>query len=255
MARAKQAAAEKQTASSDVALFFKRPAVLDKVRHAKAGLSPKADLSFAKDTNSVPINAIEFLEAAKHYPIVFTNDETPLPVAVLGWEQGNYFITKQNLWREHSYVPAYVRQYPFIFFQQPESDTYFLCVDEGASVYQENAKKDALPIFTKEGEPSVVAKRALEFCTSFYQHLGITKNLCADLKKHNLLAPYSSKVTINGKEMQLNGFLMIDEKAFNALPEETFLEFRKKGWLAFIYLALASGSNWKLLMELAQAKA
>lgn len=258
MAKSKQAAAaaaeEPVEQAANGPLFFKRPTVLDKRRHAKSGLNAKGDLSFARKTNSVPLNAIEFIEATKFYPIVFTADEQPLPVAVLGFEQENYFITKQNQWRDHTYIPAYVRQYPFIFFQPPEGDKFFLCVDEASDVYQESAKKDALRIFTDEGEPSDVSKRALEFCTSFYQHLNITRNFCADLKKHNLLSPYNSRASVNGKELQLNGFTMINEQAFNALPDDVILEFRKKGWLAFIYLAMASGTNWKSLIDSASRK-
>lgn len=240
-------------AASGLPMFFVQPSVIDKARHASAGVSTKLDLSFARGTNSVPLNAIEFLEAAKHFPIVFTTDEQPLPVAVLGFEQDNYFITDKNHWRAHSYVPAYIRQYPFIFYQPENDERFFLCIDEGSSMYEANAGGDAMPLFV-EGEPSDTSKRALEFCSAFAQHLAITNNLCADLKKHNLLAPYHTQAKVNGKELQLNGFTIIDEKAFNALPEETFLEFRKKGWLAFIYLALASGTNWKHLVELAQER-
>lgn len=242
-------------APSGLPMFFVRPSVIDKERHKHAGLSTKPDLSFARKTNSVPVNAIEFLEAAKHFPIVFTSDEDPLPVVVLGWEQDNYFITKENLWRTHSYVPAYIRQYPFIFYQPDDGDTFFLCVDEGSSMYEETANAQSVRFFDDKGEPTDTSKRALEFCSAFAQHLTITRNLCADLKKHKLLAPYHSKAQLGGKEMQLNGFLMIDEKAFNALSPEVFQEFREKGWLAFIYLALASGTNWKHLIELAQENA
>lgn len=248
----KKTAADAPVASG-LPMFFVQPSVIDKTRHANAGVNTKVDLSFARNTNSVPLNAIEFLEAAKHFPIVFTTDAQPLPVAVLGFEQDNYFINAQNHWRAHSYVPAYIRQYPFIFYQPENDERFFLCVDEGSPMYEETAGADAVPLFV-EGEPSDTSKRALEFCTAFAQHLAITNNLCADLKKHNLLAPYHTKAMVNGKELQLNGFTIIDEKAFNALPEETFLEFRQKGWLAFIYLGLASGTNWKHLVELGQER-
>lgn len=237
-----------QAAPASLPLFFSKPAIIEKERHAHTHLSHTSDISFAKQTNSVPLNTLEFIEASKFYPIVFTADEQSVPVAVLGWEKDNYFVDAQGAWAENHYIPAYIRQYPFIFVQNEQTDRFLLALDEAAANVHEGPTEDAEPLF-ENGEPSSLSKRALEFCTSFYQHMNITRNFCADLKAHKLLSPYSSKATLEGREMQLNGFLMIDEAAFNALPDETFLEFRKKGWLAFIYLAMASASNWKMLME------
>lgn len=232
-------------------LFFRQPAVLDKERHATAGLKPSSNVAFAKGTNSLPLNTIEFLEASKFYPIVFTADAEPTPTAIVGMEKTNYFVDAKGQWQAGSYIPAYVRQYPFIFFQPPQGEMYYLCVDEGSPIFTAQAGKRDQALFDKE-EPSELTRRALQFCTSFYQQLAITRNFCADLAKHNLLVPYHSQVTTqDGRTMSLSGFTMIDEKAFNALPDEVILEFRRKGWLAFIYLALASATNWKRVLELA----
>lgn len=241
--------AENAPAASNLPLFFKKPMIIEKDRHMNVHLAHTADISFARHTNSVPLNALEFIEAGKYYPIVFTADEQCVPVAVLGWEKDNYFVDDKGTWAKDHYIPAYIRQYPFIFVQNEQNDTLLLAVDEEAENYHTTAVKGAEPLFEK-GEASDLSKRALEFCTSYFQHMNVTRSLCADLKAHGLLEPYSSKATLDdGREMQLNGFLMVNEKAFNELPEEVFLEFRKKGWLPFIYFAMASASNWKTLME------
>lgn len=232
-------------------LFFRKPAVVDKERHAKAGLKPTTNVAFAQATNSLPLNTIEFLEASKHYPIVFTNEPEPTPTVIVGMETTNYFVDAKGQWAADTYVPAYVRQYPFIFFQPPQGEMYYLCLDEAAEIFTAQAGKRDQALFDN-GEPSELTRRALQFCTSFYQQLAITRNFCADLAKYKLLTPYHSQLTTkDGRKMALSGFNMIDEKAFNALPDEVILEFRRKGWLAFIYLALASATNWKRLLELA----
>jgi hypothetical protein len=232
-------------------LFYEKPAALDSNRHAKAGLRSKATLAFARACNSVPLNAIEFIEAARCYPIVFSNEEAPFPVAVFGWERTNPFITAEDQWREDCYIPAYVRQYPFTLFEAPNSDKMYLCVDEASASFvgEINEKTSDVVAFYDEGVATDATKRALEFTNAFYQHTRITRAFCDDLKRHNLLAPYDSTVRIDGNEKHLKGFLMINETAFNALPPEVFLEFRAKGWLAFIYLSFASAINWKRLME------
>jgi hypothetical protein len=173
----------------------------------------------------------------------------------VGLESENYFIGADGKWREGTYIPAYVRQYPFIFFEDAAEEKFFLCIDEQSPQFHANGAEGARELFNADGTPSALTDQALEFCTAYYQHYTMTMNFTADLVKHNLLMPHHSQATLaSGRKLSLAGFLMIDEKAVNALPEDVFLEFRAKGWLPFIYLALASNSNWSRLLPLAEAK-
>lgn len=234
-------------------LFFNAPCIVNANRHAKAGISPTKDYGFTRDVNSVPVNSIEFIEAAKHYPIVFTNLEKLQPVVILGFEHTNYFVDTEGHWRTGAYIPAYIRQYPFIFFEQPQEQRFYLCVDEEAKNFHAHGKHGSTPLYNDDGSPSQLSVHALDFCTAFYQHRAVTEHMCADLVTHNLLIPMQSSAKLaNGKTFNLSGFMMIDEKAFNALPQEVFMEFRQKGWLAFIYFALLSTGNWKHLMDIAK---
>lgn len=256
MATAKTATKKTTPANDDAAsalpVFFKKPHILDAKRHAKSGVSATTGFGFAQTTNSIPLSIAEFVEAAKSYPIVFAGGEQMLPAAVLGLEQANYFVNKKGEWLQPNYVPAHARQYPFIFFEQPAEDRFFLCVDEAAPHFQMEKDETAQALYNADGTPSDLGKHALEFCTDCYRQHLITRNFCDDLIKHKLLAPFHSEATLNsGKKMQLSGFQMIDEAAVNALPEDVYLEFRQKGWLPAIHFALASVSNWKRLVDLA----
>ncbi len=239
------------TSPSGLPLLYKLPSTLDKVRHAQASIRASHDFSFVKSTNSLPLNTIEFIEAAKTYPIVFTSDANPLPVAIVGLEKDNYFVKPNNSWQDGAYIPAYVRQYPFIFFERSEEKKFYLCVDEASPQFSATTVDNASPLYTKDGQPTEFTNNALKFCTNFYQHHLITRNFCADLKEHKLLQPYQSEITLSsGRKTQLSGFQMINEKAFNSLPDKVYLSFRRKGWIPFIYFSLASTSNWKNLAEL-----
>lgn len=236
---------------SGLPLLYRQPSTLDSRRHAKSSIMSAPDYSFTRETNSLPLNAIEFIEAVKSYPIVFTNDENPLPVAIIGMEQKNFFVKADNSWQEGAYIPAYARQYPFIFFEEAQEKKFYLCVDEAAKNYSETTKKDAQRLYGEDGKPTKYTDSALKFCTEFYKHHIITRNFCKDLKDNKLLQPYQSEITLaSGKKTKLSGFQMIDEKALNNLPNKTYLLFREKGWIPFIYLALASTSNWKNLISM-----
>jgi len=250
------AAVEEKTSQTDASssglpLFFRNPHMLDVKRHAKSVIRPGSDYSFAASTNSIPLTTLEFIEASKHYPIVFTSGEQPLPVAIVGLERDNYFVKKDGHWAPGAYIPAYVRQYPFVFFERAEEKKFYLCIDEGAANFSLEADKNGTPLYDGD-KVSAITQNALQFCTAFYNHHMITRNFCKDLRTHNLLIPYQSEIKLmSGKKLGLGGFEMIDEKAFNALPDDVFLMLRKKGWLPFIYLALSSASNWKRLADIA----
>ncbi len=249
--KSSSAAKESPAAEGKFPLFFKHPAPLDVRQHSKASIFPSNDFSFTTETNSIAINGIEFVEAAKHYPIIFLQADIPLPVVVLGLEKNNYFVNAKGAWKEDTYIPAYVRKYPFVFMDVPEQKTFILCVDEAASAFAPNTVKGALPLY-KDNEPSELTRNALEFCTAFHNHSVITRRFCEDLKAANILVPSESNTKLfNNRKINLGGFQVIDEKKLNALPDETILDFHKKGWLPLIYFALMSASHWKKLADMA----
>ncbi|MGE0755287.1 MAG: SapC family protein [Alphaproteobacteria bacterium] len=235
-------------------MFYVQPVPLDAKRHEKAGCTPTANFTFAAETNSIPLNVAEFVEAAKVYPIVFTQGENPSPVVIVGLEQQNYFVDGKGNWRADTYIPAYVRKYPFVFMGAPEQEQFVLCVDEAAHQFRVRGGKDALALFT-DGKASDMARMALEFCTAYHNHHRMSMEFTKALADAGLLASHASSARLfNGRTIRLGGFQVVDEKKFNALPDEKILEFKKKGWLPFIYFSLLSVSNFKRLADLAGAR-
>jgi hypothetical protein len=242
---------EKNNPQGNVPLFFERPVPLELPRHAKAGLFPSRDYSFTASTNSLLINGVEFVEAAKNYPIIFTLGESPIPAVILGLEGQNYFVDKEGGWQEDSYIPAYVRKYPFIFMDMVGQNQFALCIDEAAPHFKIDGGPDTLPLY-EGNKPSALTTNALEFCTAYHNHHIMTRSFSEALKKANLLIPsQSNAILFNGRKIDLGGFQIIDEKKFNALPDKTILEFRKKGYLPLIYFALMSATHWNKLAQMA----
>jgi hypothetical protein len=50
--------------------------------------------------------------------------------------------------------------------------------------------------------------------------------------------------------MNFSGFRIIDEQKFAQLDDETFLDWRKKSWLPFVYAHFMSGGQWHRLSDL-----
>jgi len=244
----KAPAPQKAVGLENLPLFFTKPVVLDAKNHEKAAVTERG-FKFAKKTNSIPLNAAELIEAAKYYPIVFTNNANPTPCAIVGFEQDNYFIDAKGEWKADTYIPAYVRKYPFAFTEIIEAKQLVLCVDEGSEHFSAQGKGKKL---YDAGKPSIITQNALEFCTAFHNHYITTIKFGAVLKEAGLLIENQSEVKLqSGRNLKLNGFQLIDEAKFNALPDAKIAQLRKQGWLAPVYFALQATSNWRNLVEMA----
>ena len=83
--------------------------------------------------------------------------------------QQNLFVESDGQWREGSYVPAYVRRYPFIFLENEARSEWTLCVDEAAPQLVEGREN---PLFDDDGKPTALTRSALEFCRDYQaQHV------------------------------------------------------------------------------------
>ena len=235
-----------ETAAPQMPPFYTRPVAIDSRRHAGHGLKP-GTYAFARETVYVHLNAVEFAVASKTYPIVFTDSDEPAPVAILGLRQAqNLFVDAEGYWTPFTYIPAYVRRYPFIFAGDPQAKQLALCIDEASDW----VVQDGGSALFADGKRTKLVEDALELCTSFHREATVTQAFCKTLKEKDLLVQRRADVTLNsGERSSLSGFLSIDEEKFNALPDDVVLDWRKRGLLAAIYAQLMSASNWQVLVN------
>ena len=119
---------EKAVQDQNMPLFYSNPQPLDKEKHVKLGLDEDFTLSFAKHVNAVPVNLIEMPQVCHAFPIAFSPDGNATPVAILGLRDNeNLFVEDDGKWADGVYIPSYIRRYPFIFSEMPDSDQLTLC--------------------------------------------------------------------------------------------------------------------------------
>jgi hypothetical protein len=229
-------------------LFYKDPRPLDPARHGRFSLKTEIEYSFTRQTNAVPLNIAEFGVAARFFPIVFVREPVPMALAVLGMRKDqNLFVDEFGRWQSGCYIPAYVRRYPFIFFESEDGKRLSLCVDEASNVLVEG---DTRPLF-KNGQPSDAARGAFEFCAAFQREHTTTQAFVSRLVANDLLMTSQARASLkSGEQLALTGFEVVDGKKFNALSDEAFVAFRRDGGLAGIYSHLIAQSNWDFLLNL-----
>lgn len=254
-------------------VLYSNPVPLSPESHGDQALAPMPGYGFAAGTNAVPLNGAQFPMAMRDYPIVFAGDVDGtgpgsgpvMALAVLGLrEDENLFVDAKGRWASDSYIPAYVRRFPFIFLSSPNREksakgakpagsNYVLCVDDSAGHIIKSTRKNPGRPFFEDGKASGMTRRALEFCRTYQVQSEATKAFTAALRQHKLLKPNRARISLpSGEALSLSGFQVIDEEAFNALPADVFLAWRANGWLALVHWHFASMQNWRRLLKRAE---
>ena len=230
-------------------LFYQSVTPLNREEHKHLCLKPyDNDYSFARTTPIVPLAATEFFNASRYYPVLFSgNDQSLAPVAILGYtEKNNLFINDANQWQENTYIPAFIRRYPFILANSADNSQMTLCLDPQWKGFNEEGEGQAL--FNEEGEEADYLKKVLAFVQSFHQDMQRTQPFVQRLQELKLLDKRDLQVhRADGSHFLLKDFRIINEETFRQLDDATLLEFHKQGWLPWVYAHLLSLSNLQTL--------
>jgi len=242
-------AAKKPDGASNMPLFYKKPTPLDAKTHAKMALKKNFGLGFTKGVNAVPVNLIELPQICHYYPIAFAPDATGTPVAIMGLRDNeNLFLDAKGEWEADTYIPAYIRRYPFIFSEMPNNDQLSLCVDFDDDLIENDGEQK---FFTEDGKPSPLSQNALEFCKSYHAAAQHTIEFGKAMAAAGILVDRQAEIAIGaGKKINFSGFRIIDEAKLAEVDDKTFGQWRKKGYLPFIYAHLFSGAQWQRLTRL-----
>lgn len=236
-----------QAQTQQLPLFYQQPVPVTSERHGSKKLPEPPRYGFAAGTNAIPVNIDEFGPAARHYPILFAVGGDPFPIVLLGVRsEENLFIDAEGQWESGSYIPAYVRRYPFLFMTESGTDRLILCLDEKAEGLE---APEGRP-FYEGGEAGPVLKEALNFCAAFHRRHQETLQFARALAERDLLLERAAQVTLNnGETMSLKGFSIINSEKLDQIPNKLFLDWRRKGWLPLIYAHMLSLQSWSNIVD------
>ncbi|MCX7155903.1 MAG: SapC family protein [Rhodocyclales bacterium] len=227
-------------------MFYERVVALNDQTHAQLKVRPATSFAYAAKTNSVPLLASEFFEAAREYPIVFARGEAgPVPAALLGLREAeNLYVDSGGKW-DARYVPAFVRRYPFVPGKGAEGEL-LVCIDEASPCFD---SKEGEPLFAA-GKPTAQLEHAIKFLTEFHQAAALTEQLGRRLDELGLLRQADSLAQLNdGTQVRLNGLNVVDETRLRALDRDAVQELFGSNALAAIYAHLMSLGNLGTLVD------
>ena len=231
------------SAPSNLPLFYKDLMPLNSRDHANFKARQLASAEFLKGAHAIPLTVEEFVEAQRDFPIVFSSGDDPLPLALMGLNEGiNTFVDDEGKITEPVYIPAYVRRYPYMLARLSEdAGELSLCFDPTADAVGDYPEGETL--FDGEGKPTEATQRILQFCEQFEQAGQRTKVLIKELKDHDLLMDGEIGITQNDqpdKPFVYRGFQMVNREKLNEVPAAKLEEWNKSGLLMLVHAHLFS---------------
>jgi len=229
-------------------LYYDKPVLLNRDKHRHGRIRPTPGFAFARNANSLYLAGVEFNEACKEYAIVFIRqkDGKVAPVVMLGLRnRENLFVDNEDRWTA-SYVPAFVRRYPFVLAELP-GQQMGVCIDEAFAGLNDT---EGEPLFDDKGGNTPFLQNALEFLQRYQVEYLRTEAFCKHLADAGLLTEMSAKADlVDGRKFSVAGLLVVDEKKLGALPDEKVVALFRSGELHLISMHLLSLSNLSRLVD------
>jgi hypothetical protein len=221
-------------------MIYERAVPISSERHREWSVQTGKDYSFAKEVNSVPLLAAEFIAAAGEYAIVFAGDgDTVFPSVILGIRDGeNAFVGDDDSWQGR-YAPAFLRRYPFVFSNSEDGETFSLCIDEEFEGFNQDGKGERL--FDSEGARTQYLESMLNFTREYQIQFNRTMQFANHLKELDLLEPAQAQFKMaTGEQASLAGFYTISREKLKALSGDKLSELAATDELELCYVHLQS---------------
>lgn len=209
------------------------------------------DMNWVSGLITVNLAASEMPSAALAFPCVMTHgEEGGRLLAVTGLEQGrNLFVGAQGQWLG-DYMPAVLRTWPFrLLNQQDDEGSRPVAVQREALNLSEG---DAL--FDDKGQEMPWLQAVMQELVALDAAEATTSTMVNALHAAGVLTERALQAILpNGRQMELTGFLSVDENKLNALEDKVVADLHRQGALAMAYLHLLSLRKFKDLMNMAVA--
>jgi len=228
---------------ANLPLFYKNLQPLSSNLHAKLKVNASALAPYFATANAIPLTIDEFVSAQRFFPIVFSGGDMPVPLALLGLNEGvNAFVNDDGLPINPFYIPAYVRRYPYLLARLDEkAEELSLCYDPESGMISET---EGTPLFDGD-KPSEALNAILKFCEDFEIAAQRTSAFVKELVDMDLLIDGEVTIQPDGAEQPFvyRGFRMVDENKMREMNGDQLRKINQNGILALIMAHLFSLSS------------
>jgi hypothetical protein len=245
--------------NQNLPLFYNAIEPLNATQHREMKVRAMLRMPQVARAHAIPVTVDEFTLVQRHYPIVFSIGDNPIPIALMGLNEGvNVFLDEEGRPLDNNaYIPAYVRRYPFLLARlRPDSDELSLCFDPTANAVGDF--EEGQPLFDGD-QPSEATKAILQFCEQFEAAGQRTAAFVEELTKSDLLMDGEVAIQPEGFQQPFiyRGFRMVDEEKLRNLRGDELRKLNQNGILPLLYAHLFSLAEMRTIFgkQMQQGKA
>ena len=229
---------------------------LNNVDHAKLQVVAEYGSKWGDTRMTCLVLTSEMRSLQGSYPMLFQltpESENPLPVALMGFEQGENLFVSEAGWSTRT-IPLMMQKGPFLIASerdQTAQEQSVIAIDENhPKLVQEGGEA----LFLEHGGYSPYLEKVINILERIEASHSHTLAFAHALNEKNLVTGIDLKVNdAAGKPHVLSGFFGIDEDRVAALGGDELGELHAQGYLAPLFMILASQAQLTRLLTMKHA--
>jgi hypothetical protein len=189
----------------------------------------------------------EFRNIQAHYPIVFRKaaDGQFQPIVLFGFQERQNLFLSRTGW-DATYVPLTIERQPFLIGIGADQQPMMYIDLDSPRV----SRSEGETLFRAHGGTTEFLDRMNSVLLAIHEGVERTRHFVAALLEHNLIESFVFDVQLNdGSQNRLAGFYIINEERLAGLAGDVLERLSKAGHLQAAYMAIASLSNFRALIQ------
>lgn len=233
--------------------------LLNNIDHRDLRVDPRRGARFGDQVMSAATFPAEFRNVQTHYPIVFraTGDGGFQPIALFGLREHENLFLKGDVLKgdgldedhwdaDATYLPLAVERQPFLIGTSEDGGLLMHVDLDSPRVGTDSGEA----LFREHGGTTDFLDRMNSVLLALYEGLQGTAAFIDALQRHGLLEPFALDVQLDdGSQVRLAGLHTIAEERLRALDGDALAQLSRDGHLEAAYMAVASLSNLRILIE------
>jgi len=229
-----------------------RHVLLNNVEHKDLRVITRHAARYGDDVMCALTFPAEFRSVQAHYPIFFRKAADSgefQPFAMFGFRDGeNLFLGEQG-W-DATYVPMTIERQPFLIGFQPGTGAERQMVVHVDLDSPRISRTEGERVFLEYGGVSEYLQRVNSVLGAIHAGIENTPPFVAALLELELLESFALDMRLaDGTDHRVAGFYTINEERLSALDGAQLEALNRKGYLLPIFMAIASLSNIRALIE------
>jgi hypothetical protein len=220
--------------------------LLNNVDHKDLRIITTRSAAHGDNVMFVPTFPSEFRSVQAHYPIVFRKgaDGQFQPLALFGFEDKQNLFLGPNGW-DATYVPLMIERLPFLIGRSGEQLLVHVDLDSPRV-----SRTEGEPVFLPHGGSTAFLERINSVLLTIHEGMEAARTFIGQLSEYQLLESFVLDIQLaNGSQNRLTGFYTINEERLTNLSGFALELLSRAGHLQAAYMAVASLSNFRALIE------